>query len=226
MRTVVITGASKGLGLAISEKLLALDYQIIGLSRSPSPLQAVKSLTCDVSDYQQIKNIARDIKDENVVGLINAAGIASMNLAFSTPEATSRNIIEVNLLGTIFSCQLLGKLLARKKIGSIINFSTIAVKIGLKGESVYVASKAGVEGFTKSFAREMADFNVTVNAIAPGPVDTDLIRNVPLEQIENVLRHQIIPEKSTAPDIADIVSLLLSPEARKISGHVINVGGA
>ena len=128
---------------------------------------------CDVSSYENIKDLSLVLKKRKVSidAIINSAGIASMNLAVTTPIKTTKSlIINTNLLGTIFCCQLLSPLMMRKRKGKIINFSTIAVHLGLKGESIYAASKAGVGGFSKSFAREMADFNISVNCIAPGPI--------------------------------------------------------
>ena len=97
--------------------------------------------------------------------------------------------------------------------------------IGLKGESVYVASKAGVEGFSRSFAREMADFNIRVNCIAPGPIDTNLIKTVSKPLIERVIKKQIIPKKFNAGDVSDLVELLLDTKSKSLSGQVLNIGG-
>jgi len=97
--------------------------------------------------------------------------------------------------------------------------------LGLKGESIYVASKAGVEGFTKSFAREMADFNINVNCIAPGPIDTDLIKGVSNQQIQKIIDQQIIKKKFNEDDICNLVDTLLDIKASSISGQVLNVGG-
>jgi 3-oxoacyl-[acyl-carrier protein] reductase len=157
--------------------------------------------------------------------LINAAGIAAMNLLLTTPSQTIKRIVETNLLGTIYASQVVSHALVRRGGGRIINFSSIAVAIGLQGESVYVASKAGVEGFTRSFAREMAPHGVTVNAIAPGPIDTDLIANVPSEKLQAITDRQIIPRKASVEDVWQIVRILLSPESAMLSGQVLHVGG-
>jgi len=110
--------------------------------------------------------------------------------------------------------------------GSIINFSSIAVALGLKGESIYAASKAGVEGFTRSFAREVASFNVTVNCIAPGPIDTSILKGVTATQIQNIVSQQIIPRQFTPDAVSDLVELLLDARSRSLSGEVLHVGGA
>ena len=224
---IVVTGSSKGLGLAICERLLSLRIEVFGLSRDVSNAN-FPSMTCDVSSYEEVKKVALALKKEGkeVSGLINAAGIASMNLAVTTPPSVSRKIIETNLLGTIYCCQLLAPLMMRKKCGSIMNFSTIATSLGLKGESVYIASKAGVEGFTRSFAREMADFSINVNCIAPGPIDTNLLKGITAKQINKIVSQQIIPKQFSQEAICDLVEILLDSKSNSISGQVLHVGGA
>jgi 3-oxoacyl-[acyl-carrier protein] reductase len=113
----------------------------------------------------------------------------------------------------------------RQKRGSFINFSTIAVALALKGESVYAASKAGVEVFSKSFAREMSDFNIRVNCIAPGPIRTDLLRGITNTQIEKITSQQIIPKQFQKSDVCDLVELLMDEKASSLSGQVFNLGG-
>lgn len=226
MKTIVITGASRGIGAALCSTFSGQGYRIVGVSRSGEVPAGCEGVACDVGDAAAVKEALRDVaKDKSLYGLINAAGIASMNLAMATPPETVERIIRVNLIGTINCCIALSKRFARNKTGRIINFSTIAVPISLKGESVYVASKAGVEGFSKSLAREMADFDVTVNVIAPGPIDTNLIAAVPPAAIERIIDRQIMPRQFATADIADLAGFLLSAESRMISGQVLNVGG-
>ena len=98
--------------------------------------------------------------------------------------------------------------------------------LGLKGESIYAASKAGVEGFTRSFARKMSDFNVQVNCIAPGPIDTNLLKGITSEQINKIVSQQIIPKQFKPDSVADLVELLLDSRSNSLSGQVLHVGGA
>lgn len=158
--------------------------------------------------------------------LINAAGIASMNLVVTTPSETVRRIIETNLLGTIFCCQQLAPALIKRGSGRIINFSTLGVPLAIKGEAIYIASKAGVEGFTRVFARELAPHGITVNAISPGPIDTALIAKVPKDNIAAVVKQQIIQRQGTPEDVWNILSMLLRPESSMLSGQTLHVGGA
>jgi 3-oxoacyl-[acyl-carrier protein] reductase len=223
---IVVTGSSRGLGLAICNRLQSLGLDVFGLSRDVSNA-TFPSLSCDVSSYEEVKKTALMLKKEvnKVSGLINAAGIASMNLAVTTPPNVSQKIIDTNLLGTIFCCQLIAPLMMRNKSGTIINFSTIAVSLGLKGESVYAASKAGVEGFTRSFAREMSDFNINVNCIAPGPIDTSLLTGITPNQIKNIVSQQIIPKQFPPDAVCDLAELLLDNRSKSLSGQLLNVGG-
>jgi 3-oxoacyl-[acyl-carrier protein] reductase len=224
---IVVTGASRGLGRAICERLLAAGMEVTGLARDVGGVP-FPAANCDVSSYDQVRDVARKFKKDGVAisALVNAAGIASMNLAVTTPAETTRRIMEVNLLGTIYCCQQFAPLMIRNKGGSIINFSTIAVALGLKGESIYAASKAGVEGFTRAFAREMADFNVRVNCIAPGPIGTDLLKGITAAQIAKIVSQQIIPRQFTPDAVSDLVELLLDPRSSSLSGQVLHVGGA
>jgi 3-oxoacyl-[acyl-carrier protein] reductase len=224
---IIVTGASRGLGRAVCERLVSKGIAVLGLSRdvSTSPFP---SMSCDVSVPEQVKGIAQTLKREHqkVSGLINAAGIASMNLAVTTPLDVSQRIVGTNLLGTIYCCQSFAPLMIRNKYGSIVNFSTIAVALALKGESIYVASKAGVEGFSRAFAREMADFDITVNCIAPGPMDTNLLTGITSEQIGAIVSQQIINRRFSPDAVCDLVELLLDPRSRSLSGHVLHIGGA
>tara|TARA_B100001142_G_scaffold320392_1_gene365358 strand:- start:356 stop:1033 length:678 start_codon:yes stop_codon:yes gene_type:complete len=223
---IVITGATRGLGNSIALNLKERGYEVLGLARNSSN-EDFEILQCDVSDYDAVKDASKKVKKlgEPIECVINAAGVASMNMAVTTDKNTVKKIIQTNLSGTIFVSQLFAPILLRQKQGSFINFSTIAVPLALKGESVYVASKAGVEGFTKSFAREMADFNVRVNCIAPGPIKTDLLKGVSDEQIKDIVSRQILQKDFKKSDICDLVQLLLDQRSSSLSGQIFNVGG-
>ena len=223
---IIVTGASRGLGQAITERLIERGEEVIGLARNTSGLK-INAIECDVSDYDSVKNASKEVKrmKKPVKAFINSAGVASMNMAVTTDESTVQKLIQINLVGTIYCCQLFAPIMLRQKQGSFINFSTIAVALALKGESVYAASKAGVESFSRTFAREMADFNVRVNCIAPGPIRTDLLRGITNTQIEKITSQQVIQKQFQKSDVCDLVELLLDEKASSISGQVLNVGG-
>ena len=223
---IIVTGASRGLGKAITERLTKKGEKVIGLARSTDGLN-IDNIECDVSNYSSVKSAARKVKKMRtpIKAFINVAGTASMNMAVTTDESTVQKLIQTNLAGTIYCCQLFAPIMLRQRYGSFINFSTIAVALALKGESVYAASKAGVEAFSRTFAREMADFNVRVNCIAPGPIRTDLLRGITDTQIQKITSQQIIPKQFQKSDVCDLVELLIDERAASLSGQVLNVGG-
>lgn len=223
---IIVTGASRGLGQAITERLIEKGEDVLGLARSVAGM-SIDAIECDVSDYASVKNVSREVKrmKKPVKAFINAAGVASMNMAVTTDESTVQKLIQTNLVGTIYCCQLFAPIMLRQKHGSFINFSTIAVALALKGESVYAASKAGVESFSRTFAREMSDFNVRVNCIAPGPIRTDLLRGITDAQIEKITSQQVIPKQFEKSDVCDLVELLIDDKAASLSGQVLSVGG-
>lgn len=224
---IVVTGASRGIGRAVAERLTCHGHEVLGLSRNPTDA-GFKTLQVDVSAENQVRVLARSLREESaeVNALINAAGIASMNLALMAPPRSVRDVINTNLLGTMFMCQALGPLMIRAGAGSIVNFSTIAVSLALSGESAYIASKAGVEAFSRTLAREVGAHGITVNCIAPGPIATDLLKGVSLEQVDRITGQQILQRQFTLDDVCDVVELLLDPRGRSLTGHVLHIGGA
>ena len=226
-QAALVTGASRGLGAHCAMRLHEAGYRVIGLARQIVGESPYVIRIADVSDPESVKGALGDLRrDGSMYGLINAAGIASMNLVMTTPPETVRRIIETNLLGTIYCCQAIAPALVKRGTGRIINFSTLGVPLAIKGEAVYIASKAGVEGFSRAFAREMSPHGVTVNTVAPGPIDTGLLEKVPREKIDDVVARQLITRQGEPEDVWNIVSLLLSPQSSMITGQTIYVGGA
>ena len=224
---IIVTGASRGLGRAIAERLIARGHEVTGLARqssdAPFPI-----IPCDVGDHGAVMAARRRLAATGtpVTGVVACAGVAAMNLALTTPASTVQRIVQTNLIGTIFTCQLLAPLVIRAGGGAIVTFSTIAVALGLNGESVYAASKAGVEAFTRVFAREMSAHRVRVNCIAPGPIPTDLTKGVPAESIAEIVSRQVIQAQFTPDAVSDLVELLLDPRAASLAGVILPVGGA
>lgn len=223
---IIVTGANRGLGKAIAERLVKKGENVLGLVRSVEN-SSFKQIQCDVSDYLSVRRASYEIKKikEPIKVLINTAGVAAMNMAVTTNESTVQKLVQTNLVGTIYCCQLFAPIMIRYKQGSIINFSTIAVPLALKGESIYAATKAGVESFTRTFAREMSDFNIRVNCIAPGPIKTDLIKGISDVQIEKVISQQIIQKQFNKSDVCDLVELLLDEKSFSLSGQILSLGG-
>lgn len=226
-KCIIVTGASSGLGNFFCKQLAEDGFDVIGLSRTAPEKPNFTYIPCDVSNFDDVKKAFRIIKkDFHPTVLINAAGIASMNLFITTPHTKMQQIINTNVLGTMYCCQQALKLFIRTKdLTSIVNFSTIAVNIALKGESVYIASKAAIEAFSRTLAKEAGDFNCNVNTIAPGPVDTNLIKGLSEKQIKDIIDRQSICEKATTQEILKICKILFSEDAKDITGQVINVKG-
>lgn len=223
---IIVTGASRGLGLAVAQRLMENGHEILGISRSGNHSD-FEIINADVSDFSELKSMAKRIlaKKTEITGLVNAAGIASLNLTLLTPPEKVDSIIRINLMGTIFSCQAFSPLMIRAKKGSIVNFSSIAVSLGLSGEAIYAASKAGVENFSKTFAREMSGHGIRINCISPGPIDTELLRGVSNSQIENIIKNQVIQRQFTPSDVADLAEFLISDKSQSLSGEVLHIGG-
>ncbi|MBB5142947.1 SDR family NAD(P)-dependent oxidoreductase [Desulfovibrio intestinalis] len=224
-RHVVITGISGGLGRHLAMRAMQEGYGVTGLCRTPPADIPCEVLSCDVTVAEQVADCFARLRHVPLWGVINAAGIASMNLTVTTPPETMRRIVEVNLLGTMYCSAQAGRLLARRKGGRIINFSSIAVALGLEGESAYVAAKAGVEGFTRAFSREMSSWGVTVNAVAPGPIPTQLIAGVPQHKLDALVERQVVRRQGTLEDVWKTVHWLLDDASGMISGQCLHVGG-
>ncbi len=223
---IIVTGASRGLGLAIADHLHLAGEEVLGISRT-QVAAGYRTEELDITDEKGLRVLANELaaSDVPVTGLINAAGIASMNLALMTPANKVRQILETNLTGTILVNQAFAKLLIKSAPASIVNFSTIAVRLALAGESIYAASKAGLETFTRTFARELAPHGVRANCVAPGPIDTDLIRGVPRDKIQKIIDQQVIKNQFTPADVIDVVDFLLSSKSKSISGQTLSIGG-
>lgn len=227
---VIVTGNRLGIGRAITEELLNDGHQVFGCSRKATDFEkeSYHHYQINVGIEKDVCNMVADIRTnfKHVDALINNAGIASMNHLFLTPSKTVEDIFTTNFLGTFLFCREVGKIMSRQKNGRIINMSSIASPLNLKGESVYAASKAAVENFSKTIAKELQEFNITVNTIGPGPVNTSLTKHLGGDKIENVINQQIIKKENGFNDIYNVVDFLLKPESALISGQHFYIGGA
>jgi 3-oxoacyl-[acyl-carrier protein] reductase len=226
---MVITGTRKGIGRYLAEYYLDRGWTVAGCSREASDLQNERYVhyCADVSDEQAARAMFIDISKRwgRVDVLLNNAGIASMNHVLLTPLASVQRIMSTNVLGTFLYCREAAKLMQRHRSGRIVNFATVATPLRLEGEAAYAASKAAVETFTEVLARELADFGITVNAVGPTPVPTDLIRSVPKAKMDALLRRQAIRRFGEMRDISNVVDFFIRPESDFITGQVLYLGG-
>ena len=227
MKKIIVTGCSQGIGLFVANELVKLNYEVFGISRKkPTSEFKFNFIECDISNSESVKEVFSIFRrDIDVYALINVAGVASMNLLMSTPDNTIKRIIETNLLGSIYCTKAIIPPMIKSKMGRIINFSSIAVKIGAKGEATYIASKGGVEAFSRSIARELSPANITVNTISPAYIETRLSSSLPATIKKTVIERQIIESECSLSDVFDCVKLILSPESKKITGEIFNIGG-
>lgn len=229
MKTIVITGTRKGIGKALADYYLAAGWRVVGCSRGESSIQNehYQHFALDVSDEDAVVSMARKIKGTHgsVDALLNNAGIASMNHALLTPASTVNRILQTNVVGTFLFCREMAKLMRRTKNGRIVNFTTVAHPLNLEGEAIYAASKAAVESLTRILARELAELKITVNAIGPTPIETDLIRGVPQAKMDALLARQAVQRMGEVRDVINTVDFYLRDESDFITGQVLYLGG-
>jgi len=226
---MVITGTHKGIGRFLAEHYANHGYTVYGCSRTeiaeaiPNYSHFCLDVSCEPDMRKMISAIRSRSKRIDV--LINNAGIASMNAFLLTPTDTVQKIFNTNVLGTFLFCREAAKLMQRKKYGRIVNFTTVADPLNLEGEAIYAASKAAVVKLTKILARELGAFNITVNAVGPSPVKTDLIKSVPDEKLQKLLDRQAIRQFAGFADIVNVVDFFIRPGSAFVTGQVLYLGG-
>jgi len=228
-KITLITGTRKGIGKYLAHHLVADGHYVIGCSRSDIDykLENYEHHNLDVTDEKAVKKLFSTIRKQHgyIDNLINNAGIASMNHSMLTPASTVEKVLKTNVLGTFIFCREAAKLMKKNKHGRIINFTTVAVPLKLEGEAAYVASKAGVKSLTDVLAREYAEYNITVNAIGPVPIETDLIRAVPKDKIQALLARQAIRRFGELEDVSNVVDFYLQDKSDFITGQTLYLGG-
>lgn len=226
---ILITGTSRGIGLALVNTFLERGHSVFGCSRGSSQVAHARyrHYELDVTDEKAVVHMFHDVYRTGVplFALLNNAGIGSMNHCLTTPMKTVDRIFGVNVNGTILCCREAGKQMMKHRKGRIINFGSVAVPYALEGEAVYTASKAAVEAYTRVIAREFAEFGVTVNAVAPNPVKTDLIAGVPQEKMDALVARQSIKRYGTYEDVLRVVDFFIDPDNDFVTGQVIYLGG-
>jgi 3-oxoacyl-[acyl-carrier protein] reductase len=226
---MLITGTRKGIGKYLAEYYLDRGFLVAGCARGESSIEreGYRHFQADVGDEPAVKAMVRDTQDAfgRIDVLLNNAGIASMNHVLLTPLSTVEKVFRTNVFGTFLVARECAKVMSRAKQGRIVNFATVATPLNLEGEAAYASSKAAVESLTRVMAREVGPFNITVNAVGPTPVKTDLVGGVPAEKMDRLISMQAIRRWGEFADVANVVDFLIRPESSFITGQVIYLGG-
>ncbi len=237
-RTALVTGASQGIGRAIALRLAADGAHVILAARNQSKLEAVAEEIAtagghasvqplDMSDEASIKAAAKAALAHTgaVDILVNNAGITRDGLLMRMKRADWDDVLATNLTGAFLLTQALLSPMVRGRWGRIINITSVVGQTGQAGQANYAASKAGLIGFTKSLARELGSRTITVNAVAPGYIETAMTAVLDDKQREAMLTHVPLGRPGTDEDVAHAVAFLASPGAGYITGHVLEVNG-
>lgn len=238
-KTAVVTGASRGIGKAVALRLakdgnnvvvnyLFDDEDYAGTVKEIEAL-GVKAVAikADVSKFDEVKDMMEKVKEEfgSVDILVNNAGITRDGLLARMKEEDFDAVINVNLKSVFNCCRHAVSYMMKQRSGRIINMASVVGLSGQGGQTNYAASKAGIIGFTKSLAKEIGSRNITVNAVAPGFVETPMTDAMPEKAREEVLGSIPLGRGATVEDIADAVSFLAGDEAGYITGHVLSING-
>ncbi len=229
-RTALITGASRGIGLACAQALASAGTRVILAARDAAKLEAASAaipdsswVTIDLSSQESIKEAFAKAGPIDI--LVNNAAVTKDGLALRMKKDDWDAVLATNLTGAFLAVQQVMQGMMKQRWGRIINISSIVGETGNPGQANYVASKAGLIGLTKSLAQEIASRNITVNAIAPGFIDTDMTAALSDELKQNMLGHIPLKRFGKPEDVAAAVKFLASEEAGYITGAVLNVNG-
>lgn len=229
MKSLLITGVSKGIGAFLAEHYLSAGYKVYGISRTESSIQHENFVwnKVDIANEAECLAFFRKLRADRIqlYGLINNAAIATLNTLTTTPYSTAENILQVNVLGSFLMMREATKLMIKSQTGRIVNFTSVANPLQIEWESIYSASKAAIESLTKTAAREFGAMGITVNAVGPGPVSTDLLKGVGDERVQYVLDRQAIKSMTEYQDIANVVDFFLGEQSSMITGQVLYLGG-
>lgn len=235
-RIALVTGASRGIGQAIAKRLANEGYLVIGTATSEKGAAAVNDYlqelggagrVLNVQDTEQINQLFDSIEKEfgNVQVLVNNAGITQDGLLMRMDDNAWERVLDVNLTSVFRTSKRAMKGMMKARQGRIINITSVVAAMGNAGQTNYTASKAGIEGFTRSLAREIGSRQITVNCVAPGFIDTDMTKDLDEALIQSMLNAVPLAKLGKPEDIAAAVNFLASEEAGYITGTVLDVNG-
>ncbi len=228
-RVVLITGASRGIGAFLAQRLLADGWLVATVSRTCEEVEHDRALSfpMDITSVESVRSGIRRIRRHfgSLDAVVNNAGIASMNaVALASTESVAR-MFEVNTVGTFTVCREALRALRKSDAPRIVNLSSVAVPLHLEGEAAYGASKVAVEHLTRVMAREFAEWGITVNAIGPSAIATDLTAGVPRSALDALQLRLTSLEPATMEDVYWTVSFFLDERSQLVTGQVMYLGG-
>ena len=238
MRTVVVTGGSRGLGLAMSCGLAAAGYRVIAVARTTraeltaaseaaaaSGGGAIEFRACDLSDVNQIATLVRGLRRDfgPIYGLINNAGLGTSGILATMREKEIQQLIQLNTVAPIVLSKYVLKSMMSQREGRIVNIASVVASTGYSGLSVYSATKASLIGFTRSLAREVGPLGITVNAVAPGFIATEMTGELKESERATIARRSALKRMAAPIDVARSVEFLLGDGGRNITGSVITI---
>lgn len=238
MKTYLITGASGGIGseiartLAIENNKLILVYNtnkqaIENLKNELFTLCKIDIYKCDLTNEIEITNMIKDIKENHkkIDCLINCAGVSHFEQIQDTTSTSFEHVINNNLKSTVLISAKVSKLMISEQAGKIINISSMWGVVGASMESLYSASKGAINSLTLSLAKELGPSNITVNAICPGLIDTQMNKNLSSETLNSIIEETPLKKIGTPKDVANLVEFLASEKANFITGQIITIDG-
>lgn len=237
MPNVLVTGGSRGLGLGIAKTLCHAGHRVIALARRPSEALtaamqfqsrgggSIHFVPFDLGCVKELPQLVKRIRAAHgpLFGLVNNAGIGTSGVLATMHDGDIETLIRVNTLSPVILAKYVVRTMMAGKGGRIVNISSIVSFTGFSGLSVYAATKASLIGFTRSLAREVGPFGVTVNAVAPGFVDTDMTADLGGEERDKIARRSALRRMAEVDDVANAVEFLLSDRAKNITGATMTV---
>ena len=232
MKTALVTGASRGIGRAIALEFKEKGYSVIGTATSETGAAelndiGIQGYVLDLNSYESIDIFWQKLEDnnQNISLLVNNAGITRDNIVLRMSDEEWSDIMNVHLYGTFQLCKRSLKMMLKSKWGRIINISSASASIGNRGQSNYAAAKAGVEAFTKSLAKEVGKRDITINAVAPGFITTDMTENNDGVNEDYLIKEIPLGRFGEPAEVANLVTFLCSEEASYITGQTIHING-
>ena len=230
-KNIFISGASRGIGKSMAQHFAKSNFNVVGTSRNnfkfDNDLGNLLPIKLDVTSRNDVKDCFDELKSKNLLPdiLINNAGITADQLFLRMSDDDWDNVINTNLTGTFNLTKIFLKNMIKNKFGRIINISSISGLMGNPGQVNYSSSKAALNGFTKSLAKEVGSRNITVNCVAPGFIDTDMTSYIGDNERNEILKQIPLNKFGLPEDISKLVMFLMSDEASYITGQTISIDG-